>query len=74
MHFREEECIQQLQHFPGYEGHKKEHASFVARFKVLKQEIDREVAELHHVIETNHLLLTWLIHHISTSDVHLVSF
>jgi len=73
-HFSEEEKIQRLHLYPGYATHKLEHDAFVARLNSLNQEIGREGVELHHVIETNHLLLTWLIHHISTVDVQLGRF
>lgn len=73
-HFSDEEGIQRRQRYPGYATHKLEHDSFVARLNALKQEIGREGVALHHVIETNHLLLTWLIHHISTVDVQLGKF
>lgn len=73
-HFRDEESIQRLRNYPGYEAHRKEHESFVARLNVLKQEISNEGVALHHVMETNNLLLKWLIHHISTVDVQLGKF
>jgi len=73
-HFNDEESIQRLRNYPGYSAHKKEHESFIARLKVLKQEINSEGVALHHVMETNHLLLKWLIHHISTVDVQLGTF
>lgn len=73
-HFKDEESIQRLRNYPGFESHKKEHQSFVARLKVLKQEISSEGIALHHVMETNNLLLKWLIHHISTVDVQLGRF
>lgn len=73
-HFSDEEHLQRLHRYPGYAAHKLEHVSFVARLKDLKQEIDTEGVAIHHVIETNHLLLKWLIHHISTVDVQLGKF
>lgn len=73
-HFKDEESLQRLRNYPGYEAHKKEHSAFIARLKVLKQEINTEGVALHHVIETNHLLLKWLLHHISTVDVQLGTF
>ena len=74
LHFGDEERIQRLHRYPGYATHKQEHDSFVARLEVLKEEIGREGIVLHHVVETNHLLLKWLIHHISTVDVQLGRF
>ncbi len=73
-HFSDEEGIQRLRHYPGYPDHKREHDSFVARLKALKQEIGTEGVALHHVMETNNLLLKWLINHISKVDVELGKF
>ena len=73
-HFSDEEIIQRQHGYPGYEAHKREHDAFVARLKALKQETGRDGVALHHVVETNHLLLKWLIHHISTVDVQLGRF
>lgn len=73
-HFKDEESIQRLRNYPGYDAHKREHASFVERLKVLKQEISEEGIALHHLMETNNLLLKWLLHHISTVDVQLGVF
>jgi hemerythrin len=70
-HFSDEEGIQRLHGYPGYEAHKREHDWFIARLQALNQETGREGVALHHVVETNHLLLKWLIHHISTVDVQL---
>ena len=73
-YFTDEESIQRLRNYPDYECHKKEHESFVARLKVLKEEINSEGVALHHVMETNNLLLKWLLQHISTVDVRLGTF
>ena len=73
-HFNDEESIQRLRNYPGYEAHKKEHESFTARLKTLKQEISTEGVALHHVMETNNLLLKWLLHHISTVDIQLGTY
>jgi len=74
LHFGDEERIQQRHIYPGYASHKREHESFIARLQALKGEIDREGVALHHVVETNSMLLKWLIHHISTVDVQLGKF
>lgn len=73
-HFKDEESIQRLRNYPGYDAHKKEHETFVERLKTLKQEISTEGIALHHLMETNNLLLKWLLHHISTVDVQLGKF
>jgi hemerythrin len=74
IHFSDEEGIQRHYVYPDYGAHKKEHDLFIARLKALEQEIGSQGAELHHVIETNNLLLKWLLHHISTVDVQLGKF
>ena len=73
-HFGDEERLQRLHRYPGYSTHKLEHDSFIAQLNDLKEEIGREGVALHHVIETNHMLLKWLIHHISSVDVQLWKF
>ncbi len=73
-HFSDEERIQRLNKYPEYEAHKREHGTFIDQLFALKQEISSEGVALHHVIETNNLLLKWLIHHISTIDVQLGRF
>jgi hemerythrin len=50
-HFNDEESIQRLRNYPGYADHKKEHESFIARLKALKQEINTEGVALHHLME-----------------------
>jgi hemerythrin len=73
-HFSDEEALQRQHGYPGYESHKREHDGFVARLKALNQEIGSEGVALYHVVETNNLLLKWLLHHISTVDVQLGRF
>jgi hemerythrin len=73
-HFNDEESIQRLRNYPDYPAHKKEHESFITRLKLLKQEISTEGVAIHHLVETNNLLLKWLLHHISTVDVQLGTF
>jgi len=74
IHFNDEEEIQRQHHYPGYEDHRKEHASFVVRLNELRQEIDTQGLAIHHVMETNNLLLKWLINHISVVDKELGKF
>jgi len=68
-HFRDEEVLQRKSGFPDYESHRQEHESFVARVKELKQRIDEDGEVLvDHVLDTNKMLLDWLIKHISVRD------
>jgi len=73
-HFSEEEALQRKSGFPGYEAHRKEHESFVARIRKLQAETDQEGVAVYHVIETNNLLFKWLINHISKLDKELGRF
>lgn len=73
-HFGDEERIQRLHRYPGYAPHKLEHEGFIVRLRELTGEIAGGGVELHHVVETNNLLLKWLLHHISTVDVQLGRF
>lgn len=73
-HFWDEEEIQRKHQYPGYEEHKKQHDGFVVRLESLKQEIATQGMAVHHVMETNNLLLKWLINHISVVDKELGKF
>lgn len=73
-HFRDEESIQRLRGFPGYEAHKQEHDYFIAKLRALQEEINSKGVAIHHVMETNNLLLKWLINHISKVDTELGKF
>lgn len=73
-HFTDEEILQRRYKYPEYEEHKKLHDSFIGQIKELKQEINSEGVSLHHVVETNNMLLKWLINHISKVDTNLGKF
>jgi len=70
-HFSDEEGIQRNCRYPGYAAHKKEHDGFIARLKTLKDEIASDGVAVHHVTETNNMLLKWLINHIAKVDAEL---
>ena len=70
-HFRDEEAIQRQHQYPGYLEHKNQHDGFVVRLEALKQEINTQGIAVHHVLETNNMLLKWLINHISVVDKEL---
>lgn len=73
-HFGDEEALQKLHHYPDYEIHKKEHVYFIEQLKKLKEETDKEGISTHHVVETNNMLLKWLLNHISKVDTKLGAF
>jgi hemerythrin len=73
-HFRDEEALQRMRGYPAYESHRAEHSFFIVRLKALKEEIGKDGVATHHVLETNNLLLSWLINHISKVDTELGKF
>ncbi len=73
-HFSDEEQLQRTSGYPGYEAHKKEHDGFIERVMAVKHEINSEGVAVHHVMETNNMLLKWLLNHISKVDVELGKF
>lgn len=73
-HFRDEEQLQSQYNYPGLAEHKRQHASFISRLDELKREVDTDGVALHHVIETNNMLLNWLVNHISVVDKELGRF
>lgn len=73
-HFRDEEALQQLRRYPEYEEHRAQHVGFEARIKELREEADKDGISTHHVLETNNMLLKWLLNHISKVDTKLGAF
>lgn len=73
-HFNDEEALQKLHRFPDYEAHRAEHVYFIEQLKKLKLETEKEGISTHHVVETNNMLLKWLLNHISKVDAKLGTF
>lgn len=73
-HFNHEEALQRLHRYPAYEAHRAEHLYFIEQLDKLKAETQKEGVSTHHVVETNNLLLKWLLNHISKVDMELGTF
>lgn len=73
-HFNDEEALQRLHRYPGYESHRAEHLYFIEQINKLKSETENQGVSTHHVVETNNLLLKWLLNHISKVDMELGVF
>ncbi|HEY5522518.1 MAG TPA: bacteriohemerythrin [Desulfuromonadaceae bacterium] len=73
-HFNDEEGLQRLHGYPDYEAHHAEHLYFIEQINKLKSETQEEGVSTHHVIETNSMLLKWLLNHISKVDTKLGAF
>ncbi|HIJ80910.1 MAG TPA: bacteriohemerythrin [Desulfuromonadales bacterium] len=73
-HFNDEERLQRLHSYPAYEAHRSEHQYFIEQIKKLMAETDKNGISTHHVIETNNLLLKWLLNHISKVDTEFGAF
>lgn len=67
-HFGDEEQLQKNSKFPDYESHRQEHQSFIGKLADLKKRIADEGVQIDLVLDTNKLLLDWLIRHISVRD------
>lgn len=68
-HFGDEEKLQKKSGFPDYEEHHAEHVSFIARLADLKERMRTDGSvQIDHVLDTNKLLLDWLLRHISVRD------
>lgn len=64
-----QEVLQRESGYPGYEDHHREHEGFIARLADLKQRMHSdEGVQIDLVLDTNKLLLDWLIRHISVRD------
>lgn len=76
-HFKDEEAIQVQHRFPGLDAHRREHLYFIDQLNKLKTDVLKHGSATHHVVETNNMLLQWLMNHIAKSDtaigVHIKS-
>jgi hemerythrin len=68
VHFFDEEALQQESGYPGYAEHRQQHIDFVGRLQALHKQFFSEGASLALVIQTNNMLIEWLINHISKAD------
>lgn len=73
-HFKDEEALQLKYGYPDFEAHHAEHLYFIDQIDKLDAETKREGISTHHVIETNNMLLKWLLNHISKVDTKLGAF
>jgi hemerythrin len=73
-HFAAEELLQASRGFPDYPEHRRQHEEFVARLARLREQFEQEGATLSLVIETNQMMVSWLINHISAMDKKFGAF
>ena len=74
IHFFDEESLQQEQNYPGFAEHRQQHLEFVGRLDALHKQYFSEGASLPLVIQTNKMLVEWLIKHIAKSDRQIGDF
>lgn len=68
-HFGDEEDLQKKSDFPDYVAHRREHEAFIGRIAELKKRMRADGGiQIDIVLDTNKLLLDWLIQHISVRD------
>lgn len=73
-HFSAEERLQLRSAYPEYAEHKAKHASFMAEVERLAREFAAEGATLPLVIKTNKTLSSWLLQHISKTDMAFAGY
>ena len=73
-HFAAEERLQLRNAYPDYASHKSEHTRFMADVDRLTREFRVEGATLALVILTNKTLTSWLLQHITKTDMAFASY
>jgi hemerythrin len=73
-HFAAEEQLQRMRDYAGYRDHKKEHDDFIRDLCNIQNEFNRDGAGIAVVVQTNKMIVTWLIKHISGTDKELATF
>ena len=67
-HFRDEEKLQQLHHFPDYQNHRKLHETFKSSMDELARKLKSEGPTATLTIKISSSIGDWLIHHILNED------
>ena len=73
-HFSAEERLQVNCNYPFYRDHKQMHDDFIGSLKKLQDEFNSEGAGIAVVIQTNKLIVDWLVKHISGTDKELANY
>mgnify|MGYP000916868212 CR=1 FL=1 len=73
-HFAAEEAYMRKYAYPEYEAHKAMHQGFIQSFGQLKSKFDSEGPGIQLVLQTNRVVVDWLINHISKVDKKLGEF
>jgi hemerythrin len=73
-HFRAEEGIQLKYDYPEYPGHKAMHERFIEDVQKLKEKFEKEGPTLTTVLETDRMVIDWLVKHIKKVDKALAEY
>lgn len=73
-HFAAEENLQLHYSYPGYKLHKAMHEGFINDVAKLKARFEAEGATLDLVLETDQVVVNWLVSHIKKADKELGDF
>lgn len=67
-HFTDEEAYMESIGYPGLAEQQREHADFLCRLLMLKDEFQQSGRSVDVILQTNRLVLGWLCNHISVMD------
>jgi len=73
-HFELEEQLQITFNYPGYLTHKEEHNDFICNFRRLEAQLNAQGTTPALLIQTNMVLVDWLIRHFTWTDKELANF
>jgi hemerythrin len=73
-HFAAEEAIQVRYEYPDYRAHKQEHEEFFKSVEKLNKKFEKEGPSLTMVLETNRIVVDWLVKHIKKVDMDLGAY
>lgn len=67
-HFQEEEALMQGSGYPDLESHRREHQRFQKDLADLRGKISAEGATLMSLVQSNKVLVAWLVNHVQDTD------
>ena len=73
-HFSDEEKLQRASTYPKVKEHKAMHEYFKGEIAKLKEDIEKNGANIATISKTNYFLMDWLLNHIQKTDSELAQY
>jgi len=73
-HFTDEEILQRDSGYPKYDWHRGQHEGYIAEFRKLQREYEKNGPSLDFAMHLNKSVIEWIIRHIRSADKELGAY